>query len=43
MSTELSDEEANDLYRRYKLAMHETQESRESLEEKEAKMIMTMK
>lgn len=40
MSTELSDEEANDLYRRYKLATHEVQESREALEAKEEKMIM---
>ena len=42
MSTELSDEEANELYKRYKLAMHEVTESREALEEKEEKMIMQM-
>jgi hypothetical protein len=40
MSTELSDDEANELYKRYKLAIHEVKESREALEEKEEKMIM---
>lgn len=35
MSTELSDVEANELYRRYKLATYEVKESREALEEKE--------
>jgi len=42
MSTELSDVEANELYRRYKLATYEVKESREALEEKEEKMIMQM-
>ena len=42
MSTELSDEEANELYGRYKLATYEVKESREALEEKEEKMIMQM-
>ena len=42
MSTELSDVEANKLYRRYKLATYEVKESREALEEKEEKMIMQM-
>ena len=32
MSTELSDVEANELYRRYKLATYEVKESREALE-----------
>ena len=42
MSTELSEDDTNELYKRYKLAMHEVKESRELLEEKEEKMIMQM-
>lgn len=42
MSTELSDADANELYKRYKLATHEVKETREALEEKQEKMIMQM-
>ena len=42
MSTELSDADANELYKRYKLATYEVKETREALEEKQEKMIMQM-